>query len=664
MTNYMVLFQIGPVQEFIRAARKTQDYWAGSFLLSHLNCIAMQTLGKQNIVFPDLQDSEFYENALKDETFWKGVTDPADYIPSVPNRFFGIVDNDPQGKLQAAKDAVLKKWQEIAAAVHGHLKTKIIGLTIDSSLWDGQITNRALEILYVWRQWPEGEDYGAAYQATEALMGARKASRLFPALDPQVGYACSLCGLRVALGSNQVKSREVLRTWWQEKIQNALTYRIRKGEYLCAVCLVKRLYPEVVFSREKDVPSTATMATISWQNKLQGLLRHPGLEQTAHSRLIKAMQDFRIEVQKAAKKLGEPEEAALPPYFDYLKIPADQQLKIEGDWLLEDSYNRKERREKVQKALASLKSLKETISELVKKVNAAAPLTPIQIGSPAKYLALITADGDSMGAFLADCDEAKHQTISQRLQTFATKAMPQVLERERPGFILYWGGDEGLAMVSLADLLPALMALRKQWEEVVRQAEPQIPNMPTLSAGAVIFHHQYPLRQAIAEVFQTLEQAKELRTYKREKDAWAVQILKRSGAPLLTRAHWHYEYPAINPLEVLKEFINVYQDEKLSPRWLALLQAEERVLGDRPEDWDLSKKKSWWDSAKTLFDHEVTRLLHRQAAKQWDPAPLVKKVQDLNAAISGLSPHHNFRRYQDLKGMLHLSHYIAKGGGR
>ena len=664
MANYMVLFQIGPVQEFIRAARKTQDYWAGSFLLSYLNCIAMQALGEKNVVFPDLKNSDYYKNSLKGATFWKGVTDPAVYIPSVPNRFFGILADDPQGKLQKAKAAILQKWQEIATAVLGDLNTKIKSGLIDRDFWNKQITNRALEILYVWREWPAGEDYGTAYQETEALMGARKASRIFPALAPQVGYACSLCGLRVALGSSQVKTREQLRKWWQDNIQKKLTFRLREGEYLCAVCTVKRLYPEVVFFREADVPSTATMATISWQNKLQGLLSHSTLDDSSLADLKKKMQEFLQEVQKAAKALKEPETASLPAYFDTHQIPADQQLRVEGDWLLEDSYNQKERREKGREALRCLADLYNTIGKLVHKVNAATPLTPLRLGKPAKYLALITADGDSMGAFLAGCYQEKHQEISHRLQEFATRAVPEVLEKERPGFILYWGGDEGLALVSLADLLPALSALHESWETTVRQGD---ATLPTLSAGAVIFHHQYPLRQAIAEVFQTLEHAKELRTYNREKDAWAVQIIKRSGAPLLTRAHWHYEDPAIQPLQVLQDFIDAYQEEKLSPHWLAALQAEERALGDPPENLTSDpQRQAWWQTAQQLFNDEVKRLLHRQAIKKtgWNPETLVGQVQQLNSAISGIVGHENFSRYQDLKGLLHLSHYVAKGGGR
>lgn len=659
MAKYMVLFQIGPVQEFIRAARKTQDYWAGSFLLSYLNCVAMQAFNSQEVIFPDLATSDFFHNAVKDPDFWKGVTDPSTYIPSVPNRFFGITEKDPPEKLRAAHQALLHKWREIAGNIFEFLN-KLQGITIDKRIWDEQISHRALEILYVWREWMAGEDYGTAYQRTEALMGARKASRIFSPLPPQRGYACSLCGLRVALGGSQERSREELRKWWGHHLKGVLGFRVREGEYLCAVCLVKRLYPEVVFHRRGDIPSTSTMATASWQNRLQGLIRHPALESREVQELTRKMQAFQKEVHLAARALKEPEEASLPPYFDHLGVPDEQLLRLEGDWLLEETYRQRERRDKSVRALESLKVLQKFVAELEHQVKAVAPHPSLQVGTPAKYLALITADGDDMGAFLASCDQRKHREISHRLQIFATRVVPQILEKERPGFILYWGGDEGLALVSLADLLPALRGLREQWERVVRQ---ESTDMPTLSAGGVIFHHQYPLRQAIIEVFQTLEEAKRLCTPTQRKNAWAVKILKRSGAPLMTRAHWHYE-DRFSPLEVLEDFLQAYQAGSLSPRWLTALTAEKPALGDPLHSWDREVQERFWQRSKDLFDHEAARLMHRQAAPGWNPSRLIEKIRRLNEALSSRPPHRNFSRFEHLSGLLQLSHYLAKGGGR
>ena len=44
----LVLFQAGPVQPFIAAARSTRDLWSGSYMLSWLMAAAANMGGKEN----------------------------------------------------------------------------------------------------------------------------------------------------------------------------------------------------------------------------------------------------------------------------------------------------------------------------------------------------------------------------------------------------------------------------------------------------------------------------------------------------------------------------------------------------------------------------------------------------------------------------------------
>jgi CRISPR-associated protein Cmr2 len=48
----LLLFTIGPVQSFISQARKTQDLYAGSKLLSVLIGEAIKFVGEDNMIFP------------------------------------------------------------------------------------------------------------------------------------------------------------------------------------------------------------------------------------------------------------------------------------------------------------------------------------------------------------------------------------------------------------------------------------------------------------------------------------------------------------------------------------------------------------------------------------------------------------------------------------
>lgn len=55
-------FTLGPVQGFVAQARRTRDFWAGSFLLSWLAGVAMQAVKVQGgeIKFP-IPDKDFLE---------------------------------------------------------------------------------------------------------------------------------------------------------------------------------------------------------------------------------------------------------------------------------------------------------------------------------------------------------------------------------------------------------------------------------------------------------------------------------------------------------------------------------------------------------------------------------------------------------------------------
>lgn len=108
----LLLFSIGPVQDFIAAARSTRDLWSGSYLLSYLisgvlGNIAL-TFGPDHVLFPNLLDQPLVDLRLRDKVFsrhsfgdnrysiWKGF----DYTegrltrlltPSLPNRFMALL---------------------------------------------------------------------------------------------------------------------------------------------------------------------------------------------------------------------------------------------------------------------------------------------------------------------------------------------------------------------------------------------------------------------------------------------------------------------------------------------------------------------------------------------------------------------------------------------
>ncbi|MBI5192713.1 MAG: type III-B CRISPR-associated protein Cas10/Cmr2 [Nitrospirae bacterium] len=135
-----LLFAIGPVQEFIATARKTQDLWAGSYLLSYLSWSAMKVVaeefGPDSLIFPDLcgqpvTDLWVKEKGLKIEG---NVGSGQLSSPTLPNRFLAIVPETSVADIaNKAKKAVKETFLLACNAVKDKMVEK---LEISSGEWD------------------------------------------------------------------------------------------------------------------------------------------------------------------------------------------------------------------------------------------------------------------------------------------------------------------------------------------------------------------------------------------------------------------------------------------------------------------------------------------------------------------------------------------------
>jgi len=122
----LLAFSVGPVQSFIAAARKVEDLWAGSHLLSRLAWEAMrpicETLGPDAILFPRLRgipqvdlwlrDQMGLPNALFDNCEWmKDSTDANPlFAAALPNRFVAVVPASQAAELAARCGKAAREW--------------------------------------------------------------------------------------------------------------------------------------------------------------------------------------------------------------------------------------------------------------------------------------------------------------------------------------------------------------------------------------------------------------------------------------------------------------------------------------------------------------------------------------------------------------------------
>lgn len=240
--QHLFLFQIGPVQSFIATARRTQDLYVGSRLLSDLAAtgIALALSLQADMVFPMVKD----------------------HLPqSVPHRFAFISDREPKTMADAIQDRIESRWKDLANGVKKWL-TDSVGLdTAWHSQFDDQI-DKWLE--FYWVAVPYQADHHAkAYQQAGMAMAARKQLRTFAQVN-EPGAKCTLSGSQSALTLD-----------W-EKLQGRVgDTRLRGNERLGAVAMVKRFLPSgLEYSRQIEKSSAL-------KDDFEDLKRFPDIETIA-----------------------------------------------------------------------------------------------------------------------------------------------------------------------------------------------------------------------------------------------------------------------------------------------------------------------------------------------------------------------------------------------
>jgi CRISPR-associated protein Cmr2 len=258
----LLLVTIGPAQAFIQQARKTQDLYWGSALLSHLAWAAMTPVvaqhGPDAVFFPDLYGQPLVDAWLQNECGvdlrGAGRADETD-VPTLPNRFFAVAeaaDEDARAsllesvetavydRLDAVADAVLNSAvipsdeRPHREAVLAHLRDalSVYGVAVPVQPGDEALTAEGMvaatepyvddETLGAIRQLlsvadgphtrydaSPGHVYSLLHTLTEKMLAAQKNTRAFAPLPAnedgagrvhgERGRKCSLCGKRNVL---------------------------------------------------------------------------------------------------------------------------------------------------------------------------------------------------------------------------------------------------------------------------------------------------------------------------------------------------------------------------------------------------------------------------------------------------------------------------------
>lgn len=599
MADYLFLFSIGPVQGFIAQARKTQDLYAGSQLLSALIDEAVNKA----------------ESLLGNDRFQ--LIFPAKELESKPNRFFAIlrhVTEDEAAQFgEKLEQFVRLKFKEIAGKSYQHAGLK----QTPPPEFITQI-DRHLEVYWAAKPLPDNyqQVYQQAYTDFEALFGASKSIRPFAPL-PETGRKCSVCGERNVLfcgSGKKAKDKMQLKPDWErlsdeeqkiaktynDSIQKIYASPMPENEGLCAVCFTKRYYrkQKEANGKHEGFPSTAEIA-------LYHQITEPDL----------------LLFQYGGQIHPQDERGPLEIQLVYEENLSDWYLKKQG--IRHDLPTIKTRRDELFKKLEE-KNMKE--SDL------------------AKYYALLTFDVDRMGQWLSGEELPEktrlhdfHLRLSAFLATFGKKAEEDIVIRPK-GKSVYSAGDDFLGFVNLSHLFKVLGELRWTFHQDV--------NLPlkhkfgltkdiTFSAGICIAHYKIPLGEVIRWAKNMEQDAKkDARQGGGAKDAFGIAALSHSGHVTTTVLKWGKMVDKQSDVEEIREthenlaniIAQVTQQGKYEGKWVGNLDALDTIVRFLQDETELAREDEQPESSQeygkisraciTNLDREFQALLNEKGQLQ------------------------------------------------
>jgi|GEM_PF-1023073 len=501
MKEYLFLFTIGPVQSFIGNSRKMRDLYAGSFLLSHL---ILHIYNKLDTFKLDMEIEKIIP-----------VVD-ANGTASAPNRIMLKASFSDE---QCSKDAsfVSKSLSELAKCMEAELRSEfkniydaifnkfgidpqkigIIPKRFDIEPKKNNNDSVNSELLAQLNNFPEVywayEEFKdkSTFDKITTKLQAVKSLRPFVQTVEKAGRKCSLFPEYNAFfyKNKDGKKPKYIHSEAVEFVGGKKPfYALKEGEGLCALAFIKRMlycisddmFSACKYKYNKDIVSVAYM-----------LLKDAFSDDSEGKELLRELLNKRnegIEVAEAAEAI-----------FDLQN----------GLDLSNDKSKEKYKEKYKEKDIVAVNTLYQYMKSKKIKIN--------------PYYAVVKFDGDGMGDLYRTCEVEEQTKLSSYIGKFAS-SVPEIM-KEYNGMCIYAGGEDFLGFFPAAKAIPALMTLRKKFQEIVRH--PKTNEELTFSAGVVFAHLMPPLKNVLSKTDEMEHMAKTKN--KPNKDSFAISILKRSG---------------------------------------------------------------------------------------------------------------------------------------
>lgn len=543
MTDHRIhlSFAVGPVQGFVAQARRTRDLWAGSWLLSYLTegaLAAAETAGGSAII-------PYRGDSIRGQVM--NVRGP---VGGIPNRFELVFDSDDKARqaARAAESAFRGAWRSVADAVWTEYVQAIAERGKDTAeIWRRQVEN-------FWEQSWVIAAPASGEKTIGRLASARKAFRNVRT-TVEDGVKCSLMGdLQEVSGHGPGVEQKA---FWNEVHTRVGKHDLGDNERLCAVALVKRLFPHVI---EAALGERAEKANIE---VLQGQIGWPSTAFFAARpwlAAVKGREDAKQFAERAQNGgIGRSErqaarEAGLPDWAGVDATAWFANALEQNEWGVQ--------RERLTGLLKELRKLHDDAGD-----------------PPIQHYALLTMDGDSMGKLLSQLGDPSK--LSECLGHFAGQ-VEDIVSRYG-GRTIYAGGDDVLAMLPARGALQAAIDLAHAYTR-------SFENTPTRDAatlsGAIVFAPwKFPLRQVLQTGHHLLDEVAKERT---GRDALAIGILQSSGLNAVWSAPWSVvrgEQEGVPPLDDVFEAFGTDDTDQEKAEFNAsylyrLREQFSRLLGD------------------------------------------------------------------------------------
>ncbi len=487
MNDYLLQIAIGPIQDFISAARRTRDLWFGSTMLSEIaKAVALSVIRHGGrLIFPNAAKEELMNNRDL----------------SVANVILAEVNSVEPEKLQKISDAARKAAKDCFRAYSDNAFRKM-ERWIDKERWEAQIKD-VIEFYSAWV--PMNGNYAEARKQVARLLAARKNIRDFepnPCTDSV--HKCALDGLResVFLGNGRPSENEVK--------QFPKSVRVKVNEALDAVGLIKR----IPAGGDENFPSVSRVAMDAW---LRGK-GHDFIER--NKRVLFSYCDDLVKDGVLSRVMDKAYQFF--PYEGVALIPSRH-----AAMMAEFGEEKSPRKEEVENLCTEIASV----------ING----LPLQEQPPEPYLAFLCADGDRMGATLSKMTTAEeHREFSRELAKFAVRARDVVSQNQ--GVSVYTGGDDVMAFLPLDKALDCARELHTCFHDLMGKFG-NSEQHPSLSVGISIAHAMEDL-ELLLEYGRKAESAAKKdvdgKAAERGKDrnGLAISVRSRGNIAITVRDQW------------------------------------------------------------------------------------------------------------------------------